>query len=115
MAVPYKEIVLDKPRRIKFNISALITAQALCGKPIMHIISDAVQCDVEVIAKLLCAGFKHEDKDINVNKVVDLLDEYVDDLSSIYKIVVEAFCAATGAKVEEKTEEKTEGEIDPNA
>lgn len=113
MSVPYKEIVLDRPRRIKFNLSALITAQTLCGKPVMMIIGDAVQCDVEVISKLLCAGLKHEDKDITVNKVIDLIDEHVEDISTVCKTVVEAFCVATGTKFEETTEVQ-EAETDPN-
>lgn len=115
--IPYKEINLDKPRKVKFNVSALITAETLCGKKGMEIVQDTIMFDMNTFIKLLCAGLRHEDKDLTVDKVTGILDTYMeenDSITPITDIVTEMYCKAIGVKIQ-KPDPSQENEVtDPN-
>lgn len=100
MAVPFKIIQLDRPRKIKFTINALILAETLCGKPGGQIVMDLSQTNYETAAKCLFAGLKHEDKDLTFEKTKELIDEHIDNMFNFVQIVSSAFSAANGIEID---------------
>jgi len=111
LSIPFEIIVLDKPRKIKFGYKGLLTAQVLTGKKVLEMINDAAMIDVDVLSKLLYAGLQHEDNELTVDKVIELVDEYADDLTKVMDATTDALCAAIGVKKEKPADDS---EDDPN-
>jgi hypothetical protein len=97
--IPFRIINLDKPRKIKFGYKALITAQVLTGKAVLDVVMDTTRIDVDILSKLLYAGLQHEDKDLTLEKVIDLVDEYAENVTDVIDATTEAFCDAVGVKL----------------
>ena len=65
---------LDKPRTLRFGINALAKIEDLTGKPLTTLKLDRV--GIKDLLIITYAGLAHEDKDLTVEKVGDLIDEY---------------------------------------
>ena len=65
---------LDKPRTLRFGINALAKIEDLTGKPLTTLKLDSV--GIKDLLIITYAGLAHEDQDLTVEKVGDLIDEY---------------------------------------
>lgn len=73
----YYPIELDKTRNFKFGMRAIDLIEKKYGKPIMEI--DGLNngmLTMEDYATLIWAGLSHEDKELTIEKVMDLVDEH---------------------------------------
>ena len=96
---PGVTINLDKPRTLRFGINALAKIEDLTGKPLSKL--DLSQVGIKDILVITFAGLCHEDKELTIEKVGDLIDEY----SSITELATklgEALTQAFGNNKETK-------------
>lgn len=74
-------INLDRERHLKFNLNALILAEKTTGKKLADLGQNQEGFDLEFLRAMLFAGLKHEDKELTLDEVGDLIDmenlEYV--------------------------------------
>jgi len=73
----YYPIELDKTRNFKYGMRAIDLIEKKYGKPIMEI--DGINngmLTMEDYATLIWAGLSHEDKELTIEKVMDLVDEH---------------------------------------
>lgn len=94
--IPFVTIALDKPRRLRYGMGASIEFEQLTGVKMTAIGEDEMSMDT--IAKLLYAGLKHEDKNLTVAKVVDLVDNHAESITSVIEKITEAINAAYKSK-----------------
>jgi hypothetical protein len=113
MGIPIGYIDIDRPRTIKYSYTSMLMAQELTGKTALQIVTASSMFDLDVIAKLLCVGSMHEDKDMTVKKAIAIIEEKMESdlgiIVKIAKVVTDIFTETTGAFL--KSEEVT----DPNA
>ena len=67
-------INLDKPRTLRYGINALVKVEDLTGKNITAL--DLSHVGIKDLLIIVYAGLCHEDKDLTLEKVGDLIDEY---------------------------------------
>lgn len=91
----FHPVQLDKMRNLKYGMKALSMAEELMGKPIMTL--DLNQITIKDIVTLIWCGLVHEDKDLTVDKVMDLIDEY-SDIQSVSVIIGKALSEAFAGK-----------------
>lgn len=103
----YTPIKLDKTRNLRFRMKACRIIEKHFGKPLAHIRLD--ECTVEDFMTIMCAGLAHEDKDLTVEKMFDIVDECDINLNSLIEIVYGAMADAYGP------EDDQEGENPPKA
>lgn len=72
------QVVLDKPRTLKFDIRATRDLEGQYGRPLGTIIQDITNLGVTAIISALNAGLKHEDKAMSLNFAEKLLISYTD-------------------------------------
>jgi len=70
----YVEIKLDKTRNLKYGMRALDRVEKKLKRKISQI--DMNNLSMEETATFIWAGLVHEDKELTVEKVMDLVDEY---------------------------------------
>lgn len=80
------KIKLDKVRNMKFTLNSLIKFEKITGINIAQI-GERSQ-DVEIILALIYVGIMHEDKDITMEQIGDLVT--LDKLADINKAISEA-------------------------
>ena len=66
------QVILDKPRYLKFGFKAMMLIEKQLGKPLAKI--DFTDVTFEQIAIMAYGGLSHEDKTLTLDKIVDLLD-----------------------------------------
>ena len=91
--IPFVTINLDKPRRLRYGLGASITFEQMSGVKLASIGDDG-DVPMKTMAYLLLAGLSHEDKDLTLDKVVQIVDDYADDLASVIGKITEAINAA---------------------
>ena len=99
-------IQLDKPRTLRYGINALAKIEDIIGRPIMGL--DLEKLGIKELLAIVYAGLYHEDKNLTVSKVGDLIDDY-SDLNEIAEKLGEALTEAFG-KPNTETSEETTGE-----
>lgn len=82
------KINLDKERTIKFNLNALITAEKITGKKLSELGDSKDSFDLEFLRGMLFAGLSHEDKDLTVEAVGEMID--MDNLEDVTNKLGEA-------------------------
>jgi hypothetical protein len=70
MLVPIK---LDKDRNFKYGMRALDLAEKKIGKPIIGL--DLQSLTMYQMAALVWCGLYHEDKNLTIERVMDIIDE----------------------------------------
>ena len=63
---------LDRPRELRFGFKALKMIEGMFKKPLMEI--DLGNLKSDTLEKILYAGLKADDKDLEFDKMEDLLD-----------------------------------------
>ena len=86
-------IELDKPRTLRYGLNALAKVEDLTGKSIMGL--DLKSVSIKDLLAIIFAGLYHEDKNLTVTKVGDLIDEY-SNITEVAEKLGEAFTLAFG-------------------
>ena len=97
----YTPIQLDKTRNLRYGMKALSMAEDIMGKPIMTL--DLNQVTIKDVSTLLWCGLVHEDKELTVDRVMDLLDEcedFQDVFAKVGKALEEAFAGKNQKNVQ---------------
>lgn len=74
MGRPFVIVQLDKPRKLRFGVNALITVEEMTGKSITEFNFNSIS--MKDIRTIIYAGLVHEDKDLTPEIVGNLIDEY---------------------------------------
>lgn len=96
MSKPYVTLELDKPRRLRYGMNALITIEDLLGRSFTDLQGNK-SFGLKDFRTIIYAGLIHEDKDLTPDIVGDLIDEY-STFEIVSKKMEEAFSAAFGEK-----------------
>lgn len=67
-------VMLDKERHLKFNLNALIMAEKITGKKLSEMGEDKAEFGLEFLRAMLYAGLIHEDKELTLEEVGDMID-----------------------------------------
>ena len=86
-------ITLDKPRTLRYGVNALAKIEDIIGKPLSSL--DLAKVGIKDLLAIVYAGLYHEDKNLNIEQVGDLIDEY-SNLTDIAEKVGEALTLAFG-------------------
>lgn len=73
----YADLVLDRPRRIRYrwqDVKEL--ARRTGGASLQGILGKLAEADPEMLTTALLLGLRHEDPKLNVEKLDDILDAY---------------------------------------
>lgn len=89
----YTTIVLDKARNMRLGMKAISLVEKKLKKPIAKL--DMDNLTMEDMATIIWAGLFHEDKSLNVDKVMDLIDEH-SNIRDVMTAVGEAISQAFG-------------------
>lgn len=68
---PSVAIELDKPRNLRINTNAMVKLEEMMGKPLSEI---GTRFGVKDIRMIMFCGLLHEDKDLTLDSVGDLID-----------------------------------------
>lgn len=95
--IPFVMIKLDKPRKIRFGMGAMVEFEQLTGIKLTELQDEM---SISVCAKVLWVMLKQEDKALTFDQTIELIDEYSDNLNDVIEKVTEAIQAAfdTGNK-----------------
>lgn len=84
------EIVLDRPRTVRYTFADLKGLQRALGKPMAQVVADMGQLDVVALQHVLYAGLRHEDKRLRLDDVGEMIQKFIDGgktLGDIYYVV----------------------------
>jgi len=81
------EIVLDKPRKLRYDLKGLSIIHRIHGN-IFEAMSEIEKINPEVFGIVLYAGLAHEDKELTLEKVESLVDLSV--MTSLTKPITDA-------------------------
>lgn len=95
----YTKIVLDKPRNFRFGMKAMSFIEKSFGKKITKI--DFDDLTIEQTVTVLLAGFEHEDKELTVDKLMDIIDEH-SSMDKVMAILAEALTDSFGSSEDEQ-------------
>jgi hypothetical protein len=87
MSLPYITIVLDKPRKLRFDITALLDFEQLTGKIALSSIGDR---SMQTTMQFLWAALKQEEPELTYEKTVELVKQYAKSPLTVAKKVAEA-------------------------
>lgn len=86
-------INLDKPRTLRYGINALAKIEDLTNKPLVKL--DLKNVGIKDLLIITYAGLCHEDSNLTIEKIGDIIDEY-SSLGEIAEKVGEALTLAFG-------------------
>lgn len=97
MPKPFVMANLDRPRRLRYTMNALVNLEELLGRPFFDVLQDfgAGHLGLRELRGILWAGLIHEDPDLTVEQAGALLDE-AGDLQTVALQIGEALQAAFG-------------------
>lgn len=91
MAIPFIMINLDRPRKLRFGMGAMVEFEQLTGIKLMSL-SDEMSMDI--CSKLLWIMLKQEDKELTLEKTWELIDENAESITEIISAITKAIEAA---------------------
>jgi len=95
----YTPVELDKVRNFRYGMKAISIIEKKFKKPIAKV--DFDNLTMEDTATIIWAGLVHEDKNLTVEKVMDLIDEK-GNLQQVMQAMSEAMNIAFGGGKEEE-------------
>ena len=98
MAIPFIVIELDKPRRLRFGMGAMVEFEQLTGVKITSLDEDNIS--MELLAKLLWVMLKREEENLTFDNILNLVDDNADNIAEIMEAVTKTISAAFGEKLE---------------
>jgi len=100
MAIPFVVIELDKPYNLRFGMGSQIQYEKLSKKTIPELGKEMqTGLSVTTLSMVLYVMLKKEIKDLTIEQVSDLVDEYADNMPYITEKVCEAINAAYETKL----------------
>lgn len=100
MGKQFTVIELDKHRNLRYGYKALIEIEEMLGLGISKINFGALR--LRDMAIIIYCGLKHEDEDLTVDKVIDIIDAN-SDIESVTSKLAEAIENAFGDEPKKKT------------
>lgn len=91
MAIPFVIINLDKPRKLRFGMGAMVEFEQLTG---LKLTSMSDEMSMDMCSKILWIMLKQEDKELTLDDTINLIDEYADNLNDVIESVTKAIQAA---------------------
>jgi len=85
MPIPSVTIELDKPRHMRLGMGAMVEFEQITGLNILGV--DLDRLDMTTTAQLLLAMLRHEDKELTLERVIELIDEKADDGLDVVEIM----------------------------
>lgn len=105
---PKVDVVLDRPRYLRFNMSAMSAFDKKTGVDFLHKGFDASNLDMGQLQALLWSCLLEEDPELTMAQVGDMVD-----MSNLVAVTGLVMQCVTGALPEQSTE--VEVQSDPNA
>ena len=93
MAIPYVNINLDRPRRLRFGMGAMCEFEALTG---IRLTSLDDELSVATVAKILWVMLRQDEPTLSFEQVCTLVDEHTDNLTEVMTAVTTSIQAAVG-------------------
>jgi hypothetical protein len=88
MLIPFIEINLDKPRKLRFGMGAVMEFQQITG---MGLISAMTNLEPDVAVKMIWVMLREEEKDMTLDRAKKLLEEhYNGNMYDIMELVQQA-------------------------
>jgi len=84
MAIPFTTIILDKPRRLRFGMAAMVEFEQITGLQLKDLEADLT---MDVASKMLWCMLRQDDADLTLADVLKLVDEHAKDLTSVMNSV----------------------------
>lgn len=76
----YTDLVLDKPRRLRFDLPSLVALEAAMGDvPIVAIHTRIRQLSLTAICVATMVGLRHEDPSLTRDRTIEILGKYLTD------------------------------------
>jgi molybdenum cofactor biosynthesis enzyme len=91
MAIPFVTIELDRPRKLRFTMGAMMEFEEITGIKLMDLEDEL---SFTVAAKAMWVMLKQEDKDLTLEEMKNIIDEYADNLTYIIEKTTQAIRAA---------------------
>lgn len=91
MAIPFIMINLDKPRKLRFGMGAMVEFEQLTGIKLMEL-NDEMSMDV--CSKILWIMLKQEDRELTLEKTCELIDDYAESITEVITAITRAIEAA---------------------
>lgn len=89
--IPYVNIDLDKPRRLRLSFKVMVEFERITKIKVTQLGDDM---GMETIAKLLWVMLKQDDPELTIDKTLELMDEHLGSLSELNDIVTGVMKAA---------------------
>lgn len=89
----FTPVKLDKTRNFRYGMKALNIIEKVLKKNLATL--NFEEMSIEETATIIWAGLVHEDKELTVDKVMDLIDEY-SSLNEVSESMGKAFVQAFG-------------------
>jgi len=105
MSVPFEVIELDKPRKLRFATKAVKIAEELTGEKLLSLFAEQDVIAMDNLIKIAYAGLCWEDNELTLEKVEDILDEHVSNITSFVKKLSKAVSHAYEVKDAENRKE----------
>lgn len=100
--IPFVSIELDKVYNLRFGMGAQVEFEQLTGISCIHILDNQ---NITMLAQVLWAMLRRQDKDLTFDRVLELVDDYAESEEYVINKVTEAIYAAF-PEVEEDTKNK---------
>ena len=99
----YTPVKLDKMRNFRYGMRSLALIERTLGKPLARLDFNAIT--VDEIMTVVWAGLVHEDKDLTVERLYDIVDDNNIPLNTIVDALQKAIGDAYGSPDEGVTED----------
>ena len=103
--IPFIVIELDRPRKLRFGMGAMIEFEQLTKKKITELTDDDMSG--ELLANILWIMLRQEQPELTLKQVCDIVDDYADNMTDVVSKVTEAINAAFASKSESKNAKAT--------
>jgi hypothetical protein len=91
MAIPFTILNLDKPRKLRFGMGAMMEFEQLTGIKLASLNEDI---EPAVIGKILWVMLKQDDESLTLKEMCRIIDEHADSLADIISATGDAVQAA---------------------
>jgi hypothetical protein len=97
--IPFVTIELDKPRRLRFGMAAMVEFEQLTGKKLLELDDDL---SFETTAQALWVMLRQDEPELTFAEACALVDEHAGSLTDVLKAVTRAIFAAISSKKKSK-------------
>ena len=89
--IPFVTIELDKPRRLRFGMAAMVEFEQLTGKKLLELDDDL---SFETTAQALWVMLRQDEPELTFAGACALIDDHAESLTDVIQTVVRAIQAA---------------------